>query len=212
MEAYEKQLHINDETFDSMRSDTDLVMQKLIKNMIEKGSLEGKLTINIDVTLTREYIPNCDPNIEGETRPVYIPRFAHKVGSVMQIKDETKGQKNYDGMELVWDDEKKEYVLKPIANTEQMTIFDAEFRCVNDEDAEYTEDPAALEGRCVAALPGPECEEGEAILDTEDGIEAEGDTEATEGDSEGETEEFTGMPLPFSEEEESYEYEEPEGE
>ena len=211
MEAYEKQLHINDETFDSMRSDADLVLQKLIKNMIEKGSLEGKLTINIDVLLTREYIPNHDPNIEGETRPVYIPKFAHKVGSVMQIKDETKGTKNYDGMELVWDNEKKEYILKPIANTEQMTIFDAEYTCVNDDedDGRDEAEQPALEGRLVAALPGPATEE-----DAEE-VEAEVYAEDVIAGQDGAAEDMSGEfeeTMPFDGEYDDYSYEEPEEE
>lgn len=128
MEGYEQELHINDELFAGMRDDADRVLQKLLKNMVEKDSLEGKVTIGIDVTLVQEFIPNRDPNIEGETRRVLTPKFSHKVGSVMQIKNEAKGDRNCDGTELVWDEERGEYVLRPIANTEQMTIFDADFR------------------------------------------------------------------------------------
>ena len=125
MEGYEQELHINDELFAGMRDDADRVLQKLLKNMVEKDSLEGKVTIGIDVTLVQEFIPNRDPNIEGETRRILTPKFSHKVGSVMQIKNEAKGDRNCDDTELVWDEERGEYVLRPIANTEQMTIFDA---------------------------------------------------------------------------------------
>lgn len=152
MEAYAQNLHISDAAFDGMRENTDRVLQSLLKNMVEKGSLEGKVTISIDVSLTQEFIPNRDPSIEGETRRVLTPKLSHKVGSVMQIKNETKGEKNYDGMELVFDEDVKEYVMKPIANTDQMTIFDADFRCVNDPVKE-SDEQLALEGRRVAALP-----------------------------------------------------------
>lgn len=152
MDAFEKNLHINDELFENMRDDTDMVMQRLIKNMIEKESFEGKITITIDVALTQEFIPNRDPNIEGETRRVLTPSFSHKVGSVMQIKNEEKGKRNCEGTELVWDEELGEYVLKPITNTSQMTIFDADFRCVNDPENEDRAEHPALEGP-VAALP-----------------------------------------------------------
>lgn len=157
METYKQNLHISDEAFESMRKDADRVLQRLIKSMIEKESFEGELTISIDVSLFRQYIQNNDPDIEGETRPVYMPKIAHKVGSVMQIKDETKGEKNYDGMELVLDDEKGEYVLKPIANTYQRTIFDADFTCVNDED-----DILSTEDKVRAALPAPIDEDEES--------------------------------------------------
>lgn len=191
MEAYEQNLHINDSAFEKMRADADRVLQRLIKNMIEKDSMEGKVTITIDVSLTQEYILNTDPNIEGETRRVLTPKLSHKVGSVMQIKNEAKGDTNYDGMELVWDEDSGEYILKPIANTEQMTMFDADFRCVNDPEEEPIEEQPALEGRCVAALPGPT---------------------AVEADDDGEEEDISGEfdgdnPLPFEGDDDEYGYE-----
>lgn len=166
---YEQSLHISDSAFDGMREDADHVLQRLIKNMVEKDSLEGKVTITIDVTLEQEFIPNRDPEIEGETRRVLTPKLSHKVGSVMQIKNEVKGDKNCDGSELVWDKEKGEYVLRPIMKTDQMTIFDAEFRDVYEEEENEDEQPA-LEGRRIAALPGPsdEEEDQEEVVDEED--------------------------------------------
>lgn len=161
MGGYEQNLHISDNAFEKMRTDADMVLQYLIKNMIEKDSMDGKVTIAIDVTLTKEFIPNRDPNIQGETRMVLKPKFSHKIGSVMQIKNEAKGDTNYDGMELVWDEEAGEYVLKPIANTSQMSIFDADFRCVNDPDeadetcGDIEDELLAIEGGCITALPGP---------------------------------------------------------
>lgn len=218
MEGYEQSLHINDSAFESMRADADRVLQRLLKNMVEKDSLEGKVTITIDVSLIQEYIPNRDPNIEGETRRTLTPKLSHKVGSVMQIKNEAKGDTNYDGMEMVWDDERKEYVLRPVANTEQMTIFDADFRCVNDEEGEAggEEGQPALEGRMVAALPGP-IEDAEYREVGEDATEeADGEEEVVEEPAAEEdmSDEFGGMPepLPFTEGDDEYDYEEPGGE
>ncbi len=199
MEGYEQELHIDDELFAGMREDADRVLQKLLKNMVEKDSLEGKVTIGIDVTFVQEFIPNRDPNIEGETRRVLTPKFSHKVGSVMQIKNEAKGDCNCDGTELVWDEEKGEYVLRPIANTDQMTIFDAYFRCVNDPGGEADSgdgEQPALEGRCVAALPGPSDTEGNGTEEEVDGNATGGNTEGSE---EGEAEDMSdafGMNLP----------------
>lgn len=157
MGGHEQELHIEDGLFDGMRKDADRVLQKLLKNMVEKDSFEGKVTIGIDVTLIQEYILNRDPDIEGETRRVLTPKFSHKVGSVMQIKNEAKGGRDCDGTELVWDDEREEYILRPIANTEQMTIFDADFQCVGepgDKDAYAYGEQKGIPGRRVAALPG----------------------------------------------------------
>ena len=212
MEAYEQNLHITDSVFDKMREDADLVLQWLIKNMVEKDSMEGKVTISIDLSLTQEFIPNRDPNIEGDTRRVLTPKISHKVCSVMQIKNETKGDKNYVGMELVFDPEKGEYVLKPIANTEQMTIFDVEYREV-DESEEGTGDTEALEGRRILALPGDIDSEGEEIINSEPESEAEGYSEvdsASEDDEEDLSEQFGSedSTIPFDAEDD-YDYEEP---
>ena len=49
----ETTLHFEDDTFKKLRTDADQVLQKLLANMAEKGSLEGKMTITIDVSLQR---------------------------------------------------------------------------------------------------------------------------------------------------------------
>ena len=148
----ESTLHFEDDTFKKLRADADQVLQKLLANMAEKGSLEGKLTISVDVSFTEETVQNRDPNIPGETRVVHTPKFQHKVGSVLQIKNEQKGDMNCDGMEMVWDDEKGEYILRPITGREQMSVFDYEMEQRQAEEEAETE---YLEGQKVAALPGP---------------------------------------------------------
>ena len=119
----ERSLHLQDETFSKLRDDADQVLQKLLANMAEKGSLEGKLGITVDVSFVQETVQNRDANIEGETRVVYTPRFKHKVGSVLQIKNEQKGDMNCDGMEMYWDTEKGEWMLRPITGRDQMSIL-----------------------------------------------------------------------------------------
>ena len=148
----ESTLHFEDDTFKKLRADADQVLQKLLANMAEKGSLEGKLTISVDVSFTEETVQNRDPNIPGETRVVHTPKFQHKVGSVLQIKNEQKGDMNCDGMEMVWDDEKGEYILRPITGREQMSVFDYE---MEQRQAEEEAEAEYLEGQKVAALPGP---------------------------------------------------------
>lgn len=154
----ETTLHIEDDTFKKLRTDADQVLQKLLANMAEKGSLEGKMTITIDVSFTEETVQNRDPNIEGDMRVVHTPKFQHKVGSVLQIKNEQKGDMNCDGMEMIWDNEKGEYVLRPITGRDQMSIFDMEVPDTQDADAEVV-DGEVLEGRKYAALPMNEPED-----------------------------------------------------
>lgn len=148
----ETTLHFEDATFKKLRVDADQVLQKLLSNMAEKGSLEGKLTINVDVSFTEETVQNRDPNISGETRVVHTPKFQHKVGSVLQIKNEKKGDINCGGMEMVWDDEKGEYILRPITGREQISIFDYEMEA---RETEIESEGEYLEGSKVAALSGP---------------------------------------------------------
>lgn len=204
MEMYEQELHINDELFEGMRKDADVVLQKLLKNMIEKGSMEGKVTIGIDVTLAQEFIPNRDPEIDGETRRALTPKFSHKVGSVMQIKNEMKGDRNCDGTELVWDEERGEYVLRPIANTEQMTIFDADFHCVNDESGfeDKGKSQPALGWMRFAALPGASDKNCDGI-----GGETADDASGEDTTEEDMSDEFDLRELPFADD--GYGYEEP---
>ena len=56
--------------------------------MIEKQSTEGSMTIKIDVTMVKEFIPNYDPNVKGESREISKPQFKHKVTSAVKISDE----------------------------------------------------------------------------------------------------------------------------
>lgn len=212
MDGFEQNLHINDSAFEGMRHDADRVLQKLLKNMVDKDSLEGSVTIKIDISLAPEYIANMNPNIEGETRRILTPAFTHKIGSMMQIKDEAKGGINYEGMEMVWDDELKEFVVKPIADTAQRSIFDADFQCCEDVDSEvvYEEEQPTLEGRRISALPGPSAGEGE---ETEEGVDENApvdDTEVSDGNEDYSNE------IPFTDGysgvDDEYGYEQPGGE
>ncbi len=218
MQGYDYKLHIGDELFDGMRKDADMVLQKLLKTMMEKNSLEGKVTIGIDVSLEQKFILNCDPDIEGETRRIFTPKFSHKVGSVMQIKNEAKGDRNCDGTELVLDKEREEYVLRPIANTEQRSIFDSDFQCQSHE-AEGNEQEAtgsnAIEANDIPMLPELDNDEG-GVIDgeyrevdaTESGVE-----EIEPGDGlEDITDEILGGEEPEDGWDDDYNYEEPEDE
>lgn len=216
MKVYENNLHIEDDTFLALRTDFDRVLQKLIKNMIEKDSSEGKITITVDVSLEKDSVTNTDPNIKGASRVITLPTFTHKVGSVLNIKDEAKGKVKFDGMELVFDEEIGEYVLRPVMNTEQATVYDADFSYVED-DNEDEYDEGALEGKKVASLPGP-VEDGEfteIVDEEEDDAESDDANEeiASADEEEDLSDEFEDEPvesIPF--EDDGYAYEEPDEE
>ena len=56
----ERTLHFEDETFAKLRNDADQVLQKLLSNMAEKGSQEGKLTITMDVVFEEEAVMDTE--------------------------------------------------------------------------------------------------------------------------------------------------------
>ena len=55
MEDY-KELRIEADTFDKLRSDADIVLQRALGTMKEKESMDGKVTITIDIKLVPEFI------------------------------------------------------------------------------------------------------------------------------------------------------------
>ena len=104
---FEKKLNFDSDTFSDIKRDMNFVLQRLLGNMKEKGSTEGSMTLKIDVSFTSEYIPNHNPEIEGESRKIEKPKFKHKVTSAVQIKDEKSGNLDTE-MELVFDESQKE--------------------------------------------------------------------------------------------------------
>ena len=116
---HELHLSLRDESFFPIVQDTENVLQKLLKNMVEKNSAEGSVTLKLDIRLTEEAVN--DPVVG--VRRILVPSVSHKVASVMQIKGEVKGGQRYDDYELVHDDLRDEYVLRRIdTGVEQMEL------------------------------------------------------------------------------------------
>ena len=153
-----KELRIEADTFEKLRRDADIVLQRALGTMKEKESMEGNVTITIDIKLVPDFIPNYDPQVKGETRKILKPKFDHKVTSAINIKNEEKGSVNPE-MAMVWDEQKQEYVLTYVNNTEQRSIFDTDFQEAMNEPKEN--EVPLLEGDVVdeTALPGPVDEE-----------------------------------------------------
>lgn len=189
-EDFEKRLDFDSDTFEEMKRDMNFVLQRLIGNMQEKGTNEGSMTLKIDVTMVKEFIPNYDPDIKGESREISKPQFKHKVTSAVKINDEKSGSFNNE-MELVMDEDTGIFKLVPIANTSQRSIFDADFQQQDKDMESKGEEPAgsnAIEGKSVPMLPGPD-NSGEVI----DGEYREIDAEARESESNPELELGEGL-------------------
>lgn len=136
MNDFDKKLDFDSDTFENMKHDMNFVLQRLLGNMIEKQSNEGSMTIKIDVTMVKEFIPNYDPNIKGESREISKPQFKHKVTSAVKITDEKGGNLNNE-MEMVMDEEKP-------AETEKTDTQPAE-ETPSEENNGETEDAPAEE-------------------------------------------------------------------
>ena len=149
MSDYVKHLNFESDTFSDMKRDMNFVLQSLMGNMQETGATEGSMTLKVDISLTNEYIQNYDPEVEGESRKISKPKFKHKVTSAVQIKDEKTGNQDTE-MELTFDEESGEYVMQPVANTEQRTIFDKDFQ----DNMNTPEEDGGPAG--IPQLPGPE--------------------------------------------------------
>ena len=164
MSDFVKELNFDGDTFNDMKRDMNFVLQRLLGNMQEKECQEGTLTLKLDVSLVREYVPNYNPNIPGESREIAKPKFSHNVTSQMKVEDMKKGNLDTE-MELFLNEETGEYEMRPVADTTQRSIFDADYRDVTepgpagiepDIGPEYIEHPE-LPGEVADehALPGP---------------------------------------------------------
>lgn len=222
MDEFARKLDFDSDTFGDMKRDMNFVLQRLLGNMLESETTEGSMTLKIDVNLVEEWVPNYDPKVEGESRKVSKPQFKHKVTSAIKINDEKSGNMNNE-MELYFDEDTGTYQMRPIANTTQRSIFDADFReaadgeekCVNDPDNEGGQN--VIEGATFAALPGPtsadddgseekSTEEAPQVVEesTEKGTESE---ESEPEDAEDITDELMGD---GDEGDDNYRYDEPE--
>ena len=107
------ELSIGSEAFEKLREDFEKILNGTITNMKEKGSEAASLTMKLDIELEKTFAPVNLPDGSSTMRDVYIPRFAHKVSSVMQIKSQLSGAFNKE-CEIFWDDAVQKYILVPL--------------------------------------------------------------------------------------------------
>ena len=111
------ELRLENEIFDGFRTDMNLIIRELLKNMIARGSEDGKITATIEVALFPGY---------SEMGTTLQPQFTHKVNSVLQLKDQKSGVAPCKDMELVLDERTNTYYLQHIKGKPQMSIYDME--------------------------------------------------------------------------------------
>lgn len=114
-------LSLSDDTFNALKSDFDQVLGRTLDNMENKESELAEMTIKVKIMLDKRQI--ADPDNGGQ-REIVVPKFDHKVSSVMQVKYEKKGMLSGD-YELVFDRSIGKYVIRNI-NDGQTSMFDKE--------------------------------------------------------------------------------------
>ncbi len=111
----ELELTLNSSTFAALKADFDNVLQKTLMNMQKKGSEAAEVKVSLKISFAKGVISDISlDNLEGP-REMIIPQFDHKVSSVLQIKDEASGTLG-GNFELVFDDERKDYVMREIVS------------------------------------------------------------------------------------------------
>lgn len=143
-------LKIEGEIFDDLRKDINMALQKVLKEMTDKDSDEGKISIAIDIKLDKERIPDYSSGQDGKSR------FLHKVAHAINIKGERKGGINPE-MAMVQEEEDKELVLTYVNNTEQRSIFDDDIQETMNRNTSEENAENLIEGIVAdeTALPGP---------------------------------------------------------
>lgn len=205
MNNYEE-MKIESDVFTAARENFDLLLQRLFKSMEKNVSNEGSITLKVDLEMVQDWVPDGD----GGSKEVNRPVIKHKVSIAVPVKDSIDSKKDT-GMDLVYDEDLKRYVLKYINAGGQQSLFDPDYeQNLKGEDAEPDEN---------TLLPGPSnaLPENTGIIDA-DYKEVEEDVDAPNKPEESEDEEVTdqeetdgaGDYTESTEDADDYEYDEPE--
>ena len=133
-----QEITMESETFSQIRESFNLLLQRLFQKMEQNHSDEGAITLKVDLSVGTDFVPDGN----GNSREVHKPVLKYKINTKVPVKDGFDGKKDT-GMELVYDDELKRYVLKYVSEGGQQSIFDPEYaNVVNGEATVVDEQPA----------------------------------------------------------------------
>lgn len=121
MNNYEE-MRIESDVFATARENFDLLMQRLFKSMEKNNSDEGSITLKVDLQMSQDWVPDG----KGGSIEINKPVIKHKVSIAVPVKDSMDGKKDA-GMNLVWDEDLKRYVLKYINEGGQQSLFDPDY-------------------------------------------------------------------------------------
>lgn len=134
-----KEITMESETFSKIRESFNLLLQRLFQKMEQNHSDEGAITLKVNLSISKDFIPDGN----GSSREVHKPILKYKIDTQVPVKDVFDG-KNDTGMELVYDDELKRYVLRYVSEGGQQSIFDPEYANVVNGEATIVDEQPAL--------------------------------------------------------------------
>ena len=114
---------LESDTLQQVRENFNLLLQKLFRKMEQNNSVEGSITLKLDIELQQDWID--DEN--GDSVQIMKPLLKHKVTTTVPVKDAFDGKKDT-GMNLVYDEELGRYVLRYVSVGGQRSIFDDDFQ------------------------------------------------------------------------------------
>lgn len=142
-------LSLNGDTFNGLKTDYDSMLRTLIGEMERMDEEEATINIKVAVRLEKDQARDFKANGYDAMRDIVKPSFKHEISTVMQIKNKKNGTLG-GNMELIWDRDNCQYVMRPIDNG-QVSLFD--------ENAGET--PATKDANIPKGLPSPAMISGE---------------------------------------------------
>lgn len=116
-------LTLESDAFNALKGDFNQLLRKTLSNMLQKEGEKAELKLSLKITLIQGETRDLqEPRYEAQ-REYIVPKFEHKISTVMQYKDEKSGFVGGEEYELVWDKEKRDYVMSHIKNN-QMNLFE----------------------------------------------------------------------------------------
>lgn len=187
-----QEITMESETFSKIRESFNLLLQRLFQKMEQNHSDEGAITLKVNLSISTDFVPDGN----GSSREVHKPVLKYKIDTQVPVKDGFD-RKNDTGMELVYDDELKRYVLRYVSEGGQQSIFDPEYADIINAEATVVDEAPALPQN-MPLLEGPEQDttevdnggsgsenvSGGEIMDQNDTNGASGGTESSDDDYE----------------------------
>ncbi|MCD8294914.1 MAG: hypothetical protein LUE27_06720 [Clostridia bacterium] len=111
-----EQLSINNDMFAPLREQFDEMLNQTIANMMLKGTLEGSMSIKVNIGIVQDFVQT-----EDGTKEVLKPVFEHDISSLVQVKERAKGSTE-DDYELVKNVTSDKWEVKRLS--QQVSMFD----------------------------------------------------------------------------------------